>query len=227
MLKISYYTLAFAQDLKFITKGMLINQYDEDHSSGFILHKTNKNLIKGTFVFRQFVTERTVDPFGEIAEFQRIKYHLTEFELTKHKIANLKLVNPPVRLREFFESIKEIAGFTVVYHRVSFNTEQLYSYIKSNVSIIKAINIEITGINIENKGIACLQVKSTEDIYNSVKTYLEKRDYSIKKIKALLRHKDIIGCFSIGANGGIECDEKLNGFLGDTIINYLKLYSEY
>lgn len=206
MNKYVFYNFDYSKSLLKIGESMLEREYQEELGKGFILTNSQKDIVEGEYITKQIVEDSFFNPLGQKLSFQSVKYHITKFIITKGCKINLRISDPPLRYKDFFTELLDIVKFDATLSRINLNLENVVDLLKKEFTNVTVTKIIFTDININDKGIGELNVKSENDIYHDAIKYLSNKFYTIKTMKCRISDNKRTGTVEIASNGALTIE---------------------
>jgi hypothetical protein len=164
MRKIKWFTTDIKIPIESILEKMLSCQFTQNVDEGFLIIRSNKNLVEGKFIEKLVITERFDNPFGYTEENKIVKYQITKFCLTDEKPIGLIVIDPPKSMRAFFGAIHKISGINSLISEITVDPLAWALSFENSFGKIKILNISSTGINIANNSLAKVSIAGEKDI---------------------------------------------------------------
>lgn len=188
MTRLRWFRSEWVIPLDELASKMLHLQYGEEKQYGFILTAIKENLISGKFVEKQVKVEKTIDPFGNETDLEKIIYQITKFVISDGKIG-LELIDPPRGIGKFLEEVRKITGLGFFVSEVNVDPIEWLCLIENSIKC-DVISINASGIKANENGIAKVNISGINDIREDFNNFIEERENIIDFIKARMLIKN-------------------------------------
>ena len=183
MPKIKWLNTNFSGKIDQLFDGMIKNQFHERTNEGFIVDQKTHHNISGRYINKYNITEEILDPFGNTYEETRTIFDITKFKIIDNASFGLELYNPPRRIKEFLNKLDEISNEFITIERSPIDVLNWLYFFEHIYSKVKVNCINCSDINIANKGIANIKIKSQQDIRKETLSFIGKKSFNIDNIK--------------------------------------------
>lgn len=204
MTKFKWFKMSFKKDFSFVAEKFSENKFSEDSEDGFIISKIQSGLIAGKYVKKTTFVKDIINPFGGLEEINAIDYFIISFEIDFYPKPTLRITNPKRTIKPLLTKLNSILGFNFSISDIMLNPLHILNDIEDIFGEIKVDKIELNDINIDNKALATLILKSEQDVRYLIKNDItNNRNYKIKNIKGSFLSPNFMG-------GKIEISDNLS-----------------
>lgn len=184
---------------------LLLNKYTEETGEGYVLNKLRESYISGRYIQRKYQVIDVVDPYGNKSEVEVINYLSIFFTIFESKDWFIEIENPGRSITPFINSLSKIFGFGFHITELSMDLEKILTTLDIEFGSHRLSKIEITNINLENKGVGSLIIKSEFDARDIINNDIIKyTDYKFKLFKTYIdSYEDSKGWIEVKSNGSL------------------------
>lgn len=169
--------------IRTLCEKMLERQFSMDKNQGFILSKCSDNHCSGRYINKIVSTDKIEDPYGNVSEYERVRFNSINFSITDSPIVNFELLNYPRLIKPLFNALNEITDFNLTVDSGVVDLSLWLRKIREAHSDIKVNKLDFSGINIGDKAIAKMSIKSSQDIKDSDVDFIPSKEYSIDNVE--------------------------------------------
>lgn len=159
----------------------------ERGAKGFEIFESNNNVLDARFISKKVEEGYVLGPFGDEEKVVNVSFDFFEFVLWRKSngAAFLLLKNPPRGLKLFFQEMQNVLGGGFSVSEISFS---LLAFMEALASIkganyIKIDKVKVSGLVINKKSHASVEVGSSDNALEEMEKFLEDRVYNLDKIK--------------------------------------------
>ena len=177
-------------ELAALADKMLKNQFNEDIGTGFIVKVSTPNSLKGRYIITETTSRIVENAYGHAQELEQKNQSIYRFSFSSNQPLSLEIIDPPRSLGRFTKILSEFLGLGFSLSSVSIDVMAWLSEIEKKCAPVEVTHIKYSNINIANKGIASLSVKSSQDIRYEANKLIKNRNHQIDSVK--FRNKDLL-----------------------------------
>lgn len=209
-----------------IAERMLNQSYTFDNSLGFHIEKSNEDIIKGEYFFKQVFTEELSDPIGNMYENTIIKIDNYKFEIFFDS-SIMFVFNAPNSLSFFINKIGNLLDNKVVINPIRLNLIDFSNSCKTLFDSVLINSLEISGIYFSSSTLGSSRISGNEDVIQYLDLYKKNKfPIEIKKLRMKAEINNLIFNISFSSLGTIWIPNKHKSYLIEILIkatmNYLK-----
>jgi len=188
--------------------------------SGFIVDKKRTDFIEAVHFFKKIYQMNILSPIGEESSVTYHDYIKTVFKIISCNDRKFIIViNPPKESRVFNDDIKKTLPIFSFLKSINPEPIKLYEKLKQEGFNIDVTDLDISNININNRGLARITFSSDKDIYNDAINFVDNNKFIVKSLSMNINNNNYSGKCKISSNGNL----KLTSY-NDAIINaYLSI----
>jgi len=226
MKTIRWFKIKLPIDAESLSKTFLDNPFSEEVGEGFIIKKSTRSEIIGSFVKTKKFIKKVESPRGEISTISGIEYFTIEFRFILNNINLLEIYSKPRTLLPFINKIIQEIGIGFSIAEIDVDIFSFLSVLEIEFGSMHIEKIVIENININNYALGQLTIVSDKDARESIKNYLlEGKDYTVKSIKARLTNEEFKGgLIEINRNSRITINDLPYKLFSK---RYLQIYLEF
>jgi hypothetical protein len=195
-----------------------IKNHPYNNDSGFSLIKKRSEFIECVHIYKKSQEKNIKLPTGELELITYVDYINTKFKvIEKNRKCFIILIDPPKEISKFnFDVLKIIPMFSSISLMKS-NPDNFISYLRDSGLKIEIKKIELSDINVENKGIAKINFSSEKDIYTEAIHFIGNKKFTTTSAQLLINESegDMSFLCQIGSNGTIRVNSE-----NETVINH-------
>lgn len=186
--------------------------------SGFTVDRKRKDVIEAVHVYKKEIIRKINLISGSEDIIKYFDYIKTQF-----KVINILgrifviLINPPRENRVFNKDLKHILPrFTALKNVCPKPIDFYYNILNKGIKV--DINeIDISNVNVNNKGLARFIFSSDKDIYNDAMSFIDKKDFFVRSlIMSIEQERSTCKC-KVSSSGNISMsgdhEELLNRYI--------------
>ncbi|WP_296244772.1 MULTISPECIES: hypothetical protein [unclassified Psychrobacter] len=226
MKTIRWFKIKLPIDAESLSKTFLDNPFSEEAGEGFIIKKSTRSEIIGSFVKTKKFIKKVESPRGEISTISGIEYFTIEFRFMLNNVNLLEIYSKPRTLLPFINKITQEVGIGFSITEIDIDIFNFLSVLEIEFGDMHIEKIVIENININNYALGQLTIVSDKDARESIKNYLlDGRDYTVKSIKARLTTQEFKGgLIEINRNSRITINDLPYKLFSK---RYLQIYLEF
>lgn len=226
MKTIRWFKIKLPIDADSLSKTFLDNPFSEEVGEGFIIKKSTRSEIIGSFVKTKKFIKKVESPRGEISTISGIEYFTIEFRFILNNVNLLEIYSKPRTLLPFINKIIQEIGIGFSIAEIDIDIFSFLSVLEIEFGRMHIEKIVIENININNYALGQLTIVSDKDARESIKNYLlEGKDYTVKSIKARLNNEEFKGgLIEINRNSRITINDLPYKLFSK---RYLQIYLEF
>lgn len=194
MKTIRWFKIKLPINAEILAKTFLDNPFSEEAGEGFIIKKSTRSEIIGSFVKTKKFIKKIESPRGEISTISGIEYFTIEFRFILNNINLLEIYSKPRTLLPFINRVIQEIGIGFSIAEIDIDIFDFLSVLEIEFGDMLIEKIVIENININNYALGQLTIVSDKDARESIKNYLlDGREYTVKSIKARLTTEEFKG----------------------------------
>lgn len=226
MKTIRWFKIKLPINAEILAKTFLDNPFSEEVGEGFIIKKSTRSEIIGSFVKTRKFIKKVESPRGEISTISGIEYFTIEFRFILNDINLLEIYSKPRTLLPFINKIIQEIGIGFSIAEIDIDIFDFLSVLEIEFGDMLIEKIVIENININNYALGQLTIVSDKDARESIKNYLlDGREYTVKSIKARLTTEEFKGgLIEINRNSRITINDLPYKLFSK---RYLQIYLEF
>lgn len=185
---------SFPMPIRGIVEKLSMHIYDENDGNGFILAQIRENSVSGKFVTKKNNESKIKDPFGNENVIKFVSYETTVFTIFEDEQWLIEIENPGRSIKPFLNMLIKIFGFNFYIEELNINLRLVIDEIESKLGKLNISKIEVTDINIKNKGLGILTIKSQVDSRTLLENeILNQKFYKFKSFQGTFISKELSG----------------------------------
>jgi hypothetical protein len=189
---------SFPVSVEELSEKIRMEKYTDENGSGFLITRLRHDSISGKHIQKKVTSISVTNPFGDENEVEFIIYDTTIFTISFNESWVIEIENPGRTIKSFINDLSKIVGFGFYVSEASIDLEKFLKKIDSIYGKNRVSKIEISDINLDNKGLGSLNIKSKQDARSLLKNYItNQKQYKFKSFQTYFLSDDLI-------NGWIE-----------------------
>lgn len=179
-----------------------------DGCSGFLVNKKRKNIIEASHHYKKVVNKIIRDLENNEETVSYYDYVKTDFKIiTIEKNPYIIVINPPRESKFFNQDLKKSLPSFTSLKLISKIPISFYNNLVKHGYRIQINEIDISNINIKNKGLGRFTFYSEKDIYNEAMSFVNEKDFDIRYMVMLIELETLCCKCKINSSGIISMAE--------------------
>ncbi|EKN5999805.1 hypothetical protein ACQ26G_004319 [Yersinia enterocolitica] len=225
-LRLKWMRLKIRTDSSMIFNFIKNTPYSDAIGAGFTKYEAIHNGVAATFNKKTVILEPISDPFGEILEFERVVFDQISFSIQtlSNKICLLTFYNPPKTVKPFIDFLSQAEALNVAYGNLSVDLKDFMKIIRENfsVKVFGISKVKVSNLPVTEKTKATLELNSSGDALQDLKTFVGDDGFKLDKIKAIGFFQDSKLSFELTSSASAVIPEEYISIFNDAI-SYMEI----
>jgi hypothetical protein len=208
MHRIKWLKVEWNQKYNTVIDAILNDSYNDEKQYGFKAHKRRDRFLNATYIFKKEIEEIIENPFtNESIVYQKIVYEQTTFTLEDNELG-IEIHNPPRTIQSLLNNFASMSKFNITIKPIELDLSECITRLKTNFTNIVVSEIECSNIKLEEHTTVKIIAKNkVSDTLQDIKSFLDKKIFTIEKIKCNFTIDSISGSFELTKNGSLKTNK--------------------
>lgn len=176
--------------------------------SGFIINKKRDDTLEAVHIYKKEITKKIVSLNGDeetVSYFDHVRTNFKFIIIAEKKY--VIIVNPPRDSKTFHHDLKMVLPKFIALKNLRPNPMDFYSSAIKKSMEVNINELDVSDININNRGIARFVFSSEKDIYHDAMSFIGNKNYTVRSISMTIEHNNTNLKCKININGSISMSE--------------------
>lgn len=209
MKTVKWFKVGIPLPIKDLSKKLQVHSFNHESRIGFILKKATNIELVAQYIEKKTITKEITDPFGYSQTFEMPDFQVIDFRLICiNNIWLLEVKNMPRSIKPLTYKLSQVIGLGFYADNIEIDLKEFIGIAEMDIGKLLITKMEVHNINIQNTALAQMLITGTNDVRQSLDSYLlTGTDYKIKYIYAkFIHHKTLTGSFEIKNNSRVGLD---------------------
>ncbi|GEM_PF-4681682 len=208
MYRIRWFDVAWNSKYNTVVDAIISDVYTEEKYYGFTAHKRRDDILEGSYISKKEIEETIENPLtNEATIYQRVIYEKTLFNLENNQLG-IELINPPRGVQNILNSFASMSKFNIAIKPLSLDLSKLIQLLRPRFNNFSIHGIECKDIHIsENTDVKLTAKNSQSDVSEDIDIFLDKKKYTINKIKCSFELDNVKSVFELSHNGSLKTNK--------------------
>jgi len=199
-----------------IFKCISLNEYTQESKAGFIDVINIEETIEATFVEEITLTQYILDPYGNETEQQVNSFNHIDFRFIENKY--IEIFQPPRSIKNLTQFLSKIFNHNLFIGNFKIDINKALDKAKNYSDSLHLKKVRVSGLKIGEKGLATVEVKSSQDALKDLHVLSKKSNYKLDKVSGTISIDRDKFDFEISNQGQLSYDEDFHDKFIDIFI---------
>lgn len=165
-----------------IESEIIRNEFKPESIWGFRLVVRRSTYLQAVYIEKKTIVERVTDPFGKIADFERVVYTQIDFQLSLSK-PNIIIFKPPRNYRKLLNQLAQFSNFSIAIENKSVDLFDWVKILNDHGITGEIVKINVDPVRYDKLTFGKLMLVGKKELQKRVTNLLSDVRYEVKNLK--------------------------------------------